>query len=188
MLATGAVQDARQACRELEEIAESFDTGVPGAIAAQACGAVDLAEGDAQAALGALRRAFEVWQRIEAPYPAARVRELIGLACRALGDNDSARLELGAARATFERLGATPDLARIDQLMKGTRSEDSHGLTQRELQVLRLVAAGETNKMIASKLFLSEKTVDRHVSNIFAKLDVSSRAAATAFAYRNKLI
>lgn len=188
MLATGAVQDARQACRELEKIAESFDTGVPGAIAAQACGAVDLVEGDAQAALGALRRAFEVWQRIEAPYPAARARELIGLACRALGDNDSARLELGAAKSTFERLGATPDLARIDQLMKGTRSEDSHGLTQRELQVLRLVAAGETNKMIASKLFLSEKTVDRHVSNIFAKLDVPSRAAATAFAYRNKLI
>jgi DNA-binding CsgD family transcriptional regulator len=188
MLATGAVQDARQACRELEEIAESFDTGVPGAIAAQACGAVDLAEGEAQTALGAMRWAFEVWQRIEAPYPAARVRELIGLACRALGDNDSAELELGAARSTFERLGATPDLARINQLLKGARCEDSHGLTQRELQVLRLVAAGETNKMIASKLSLSEKTVDRHVSNIFAKLDVPSRAAATAYAYRNKLI
>ncbi len=188
MLAAGDVQDARNACRELEEIAASFDTGVPGAIAAQARGAVDLAEGDAQAALGSLRRAFEVWQRIEAPYAAARVRALIGLACRALGDEDSAGLELAAARSAFERLRATPDLTRIEALMKGTPAEDTCGLTARELQVLRLVAAGETNKVIAGKLFLSERTVDRHVSNIFTKLDVPSRAAATAFAYRRKLI
>jgi DNA-binding CsgD family transcriptional regulator/tetratricopeptide (TPR) repeat protein len=188
MLAVGDVRDARNACRELDEIAASFDTGVPGAVAAQACGAVDLAEGNAQAALGSLRCAFEVWQRIEAPYPAARVRVVIGLACRALGDEDGAGLELAAARSTFEQLGATADLARIEALMKGTPAEDNHGLTPRELQVLRLVAAGETNKVIASKLFLSEKTVDRHVSNIFTKLDVPSRAAATGFAYRNKLI
>ena len=188
MLAAGDVQDARNACRELEDIARSFDTGVPGAIAAQACGAVDLAEGDAQAALGSLRRAFEVWQRIEAPYAAARVRVLIGLACRALGDEDGAGLEIDAARSVFERLGATPDVARIDSLMKGTASGHAHGLTPRELQVLRLVATGETNKAIAGKLSLSEKTIDRHVSNIFAKLDVSSRAAATAFAYQHKLI
>ncbi|HEY6992734.1 MAG TPA: LuxR C-terminal-related transcriptional regulator [Xanthobacteraceae bacterium] len=188
MLAAGDVQDARNACRELEEIAASFDTGVPGAIAAQACGAVDLAEGDAQAALGSLRRAFEVWQRIEAPYAAARVRVLIGLACRALGDEDGAGMELALARSAFERLGAAPDVAQIGRLMEGTPSEDTHGLTLRELQVLRLVAAGETNKVIAGKLCLSEKTVDRHVSNIFTKLGVSSRAAATAFAYRHKLI
>jgi len=188
MLAAGDVQDARNACRELEEIAASFDTGVPGAIAAQARGAVELAEGDAQAALRSLRRAFEVWHRIEAPYAAARVRVLIGLACRALSDEDSAGLELAAARSAFERLRATPDLARIEALMKVTQSADACGLTARELQVLRLVAAGETNKVIAGKLFLSEKTVDRHVSNIFTKLDVPSRAAATAFAYRHKLI
>ena len=188
MLAAGDVQDARNACRELEEIARSFDTGVPGAIAAQACGAVELAEGNAQAALGSLRRAFEVWQRIEAPYAAARVRVLIGLACRALGDEDGAGLEIDAARSVFERLGATPDLARIDSLMKGAPSGHAHGLTPRELQVLRLVATGETNKAIAGKLSLSEKTIDRHVSNIFTKLDVSSRAAATAFAYQHKLI
>ena len=115
MLATGDLQDARNACSELDEIAASFNTGVPGAIAAQACGAVDLAEGDAQAALGSLRPAFEVWQRIEAPYAAARVRELIGLACRALGDEDGAGLDLAAARSAFERLGAGPDLARIDR-------------------------------------------------------------------------
>jgi DNA-binding CsgD family transcriptional regulator len=187
MLAAGDVQDARNACRELEDIARSLDTGVPGAIAAQACGAVDLAEGNAQAALGSLRRAFEVWQRIEAPYAAARVRVLIGLACRALGDEDGAGLEIDAARSIFERLGATPDVARIDALMKRTPSGHAYGLTPRELQVLRLIATGETNKAIAGKLSLSEKTVDRHVSNIFAKLDVSSRAAATAFAYQHNL-
>jgi DNA-binding CsgD family transcriptional regulator len=188
MLAAGHAQDAHNACRELEEIAASFDTGVPGAIAAQARGAVDLAEGDAQAALGSLRRAFEVWQRIEAPYLAACVRVLIGLACRALGDEDGVGLELAAARSAFERLSAAPDLARIDALMKGAPSGRTHGLTPRELQVLRLLAAGETNKVIADKLCLSEKTIDRHVSNVFTKLDVSSRAAATAFAYRHKLI
>jgi DNA-binding CsgD family transcriptional regulator/tetratricopeptide (TPR) repeat protein len=187
-LAVGHVQDARDACRELEEIAQSFDTGVLGAIAAQACGAVRLAEGDAQAALGSLRRAFEVWQRIEAPYPAARVRVLIGLACRTLGDEDGAGLEIDAARYAFARLGARPDLARLDSLMSGSLSGHSNGLTPRELQVLRMVAAGETNKTIAGKLSLSEKTIDRHVSNIFTKLGVSSRAAATAFACRHNLI
>ena len=188
MLAAGDVQDARDACRELEDIARSFDTGVPSAIAAQACGAVDLAEGNAQAALGSLRRAFDVWQRIEAPYAAARVRMLIGLACRDLGDEDGAALEIDAARSIFERLGATPDVARIESLMKATPSGHAHGLTPRELQVLRLIATGGTNKAIAGKLSVSEKTVDRHVINIFAKLDVSSRAAATAFAYQHKLV
>jgi DNA-binding CsgD family transcriptional regulator/tetratricopeptide (TPR) repeat protein len=188
MLAADEHQDARNACRELEEIAATFDTGVPGAIAAQARGAVDLAEGDARSALGSLRRAFEVWQRIEAPYAAARVRVLIGLACRALGDEDGAGLELAAARSAFERLGATPDLARTDLLMKVGASGHTHRLTPRELEVLRLVATGETNRAIAGRLHLSEKTVDRHVSNIFGKLDVSSRAAATAFAYRHELI
>ena len=149
VLAAGDVEDARDACRELEDIARSFDTGVPDAIAAQARGAVDLAEGDAQAALVSLRRAFEVWQRIEAPYAAARVRVLIGLACRALGDEDGAGLEIGAARSVFERLGATPDIARINALTKGA-SVAMHRLTPRELEVLRLVAAGETNKAIAA--------------------------------------
>jgi DNA-binding CsgD family transcriptional regulator len=187
-LAAGDVEDARNTCRELEEIARSFDTGVPDAIAAQARGAVALAEGDAQAALGSLRRAFEVWQRIEAPYAAARVRVLVGLACRALGDEDGAALEIDAARSVFERLGATPDLARLNSLINAAPAGHAHRLTPRELQVLRLVAAGKTNKAIAGKLSLSGKTVDRHVSNIFTKLDVPSRAAATAFAYRHRLV
>jgi DNA-binding CsgD family transcriptional regulator len=188
MLAAGDIPDARNACRELEDIALRLDTGVPGAIAAQACGAVDLAEGNAQAALGSLRRAFEVWQRIEAPYAAARVRVLVGLACRALGDEDGAGLQIDAAKAVFERLGAAPDLARIDQLIKGAPSGHAHGLTPRELQVLRLVAAGDTNKAIAVELSLSARTIERHLSNIFTKLDLSTRAAATAWAYEHDLI
>jgi DNA-binding CsgD family transcriptional regulator len=187
-LVAGDVAGASDACRELEEIARTVDTGAPAALAAQARGAVELAEGDASSALAALRRAFETWQRIEAPYAAARVRLLIGLACRALGDEDGASLEIDAARAAFEALGAVPDLARLNALAKSASPREAHGLTPRELQVLRLIAAGKTNKAIAGKLALSEKTVDRHASNIFAKLDVSSRTAATAFAWRHKLM
>lgn len=157
-------------------------------MAAQARGAVELTEGDAQAALGSLRRAFEVWRQIEAPYEAARVRVLLGLACCALGDDDGGRLELDAARAVFEQLGAAPDLARVDALIRGATPTCARGLSARELQVLRLVATGKTNKLIAAELFVSEKTIDRHMSNIFTKLNVPSRAAATAYAYENKLI
>jgi len=188
MLAMGEVQEAREACRELEEVAESFDTDVLGAMAAHARGTVDLAEGDAETALGSLRRAGQVWQRIEAPYLGARVRVLVGLACRALGDDDGAALEMEAARVVFEELGAAPDLAGIDSFTQGTAAAPPGGLTPRELQVLRLVSAGKTNKAIAAELSLSEKTVERHLSNIFAKLDVPSRAGATAYAYKHKLI
>jgi DNA-binding CsgD family transcriptional regulator len=188
MLAAGDVEDARNACRELEDIARSFDTGVPDAIAAQARGAVELAAGDARVALGSLRRAFEVWQRIQAPYAAARVRVLIGLACRALGDEDGADLEFDAARSTFERLGATPDLARIDSLTQDVASNNMHRLTPREVQVLRLVSAGKTNAAIAAELSLSARTIERHLSNIFTKLDLSTRTAATAWAYEHGLI
>jgi ATP/maltotriose-dependent transcriptional regulator MalT len=187
-LAAGDVEGARTVCGELEEMAASFDTAVLAAMAAYARGSIELAEGDARAALGSLRRAFEVWQQIEAPYVTARVRVLVGLACRALGDRDGCRLELEAARTVFQQLGAAPDLARIDSLARGATPGRPHGLTPRELQVLRLVAAGKTNKAIAAELFLSEKTVDRHVSNILTKLDVPSRAAATAHAYQHELI
>jgi DNA-binding CsgD family transcriptional regulator len=187
MLAAGDVQDARKASEELEDIAEGFDTEVPGALAAQARGAVELAEGNIQAALGSLRRAFEVWRRIEAPYAAARVRVLIGLACRALGDEDGAGMEISAARSIFADLGAAPDQARTDLLMKVAALSNNHPLTPRELQVLRLVAAGKTNAAVAAELFLSERTVDRHLSNIFTKLDLSTRMAAAAWAYKKGL-
>ncbi|MGH7265357.1 MAG: response regulator transcription factor, partial [Candidatus Rokuibacteriota bacterium] len=109
-------------------------------------------------------------------------------ACRALGDEDGGALELGAARAVFERLGAAADVARVDALTSPAPPGRLHGLTRRELQVLRLVATGKTNKAIAAELRLSEKTVDRHVSNIFTKLDVPTRTAATAYAYEHKLV
>ncbi len=188
MLTVGDVQEAHSACRELGEISVRYDRGMLGAKAAHAKGAVDLAEGDARAALLSLRRAWQVWQELEAPYESARVRVLLGLTCRALGDDDTAALELEAARDIFAQLGAVPDLARVDSLTRRAPAVDAHGLTPRELQVLRLVATGETNKAIAAELVLSERTVDRHVSHIFTKLGVSSRAAATAYAYEHQLV
>jgi DNA-binding CsgD family transcriptional regulator len=188
MLAAGEHLDARRACDELEQMRESFDAGVLSAIVAHARGAVELAEGALHAALGSLRHAWQVWHDAEAPYMSARVRVLLGLTCRALGDHDGAELELRAARAAFEQLGAAPDVARIDALTSAPPVAAPHKLTARELQVLRMIATGKTNKAIAAGLCLSEKTVDRHVSNILTKLDVPSRAAATAHAYERKLI
>ena len=175
MLAIGDVQEARSACRDLSELAAGFQSGMLGAMAAHARGAVDLADGDVRAALVALRHARQVWQELEVPYEAARVRVLLGLACRELGDDDTAALELEAARGDFANLGAAPDLARVDALTRRASSIDAHGLTPREHEVLRLIAAGKTNKAIAAELVLSERTVDRHVSNIFTKLGLSSR-------------
>jgi DNA-binding CsgD family transcriptional regulator len=184
LVAVGDLDEAEAGCRELEEIATSFDSEILDAIAAHARGAVDLARGDAATAIVPLRSAFAVWNRFGAPYLATRLRVLIGLACRALGDEDGFAFELDAARTTFAELGAKPDLARLD-LLKGDAQTT---LTPRELEVLRLVATGKTNKAIAGDLSLSEKTIDRHVSNIFVKLDVPSRAAATAYAYEHKLV
>ena len=189
MLAVGDLQAARDAAGELAEIAERYDTLALRAVADHARGAVLLAEGDARAAVVALRGAWQAWQELEAPYEAARVRVLVGLGCRALGDEEAAAMELEAARTVFAQLGAAPDLARLEALGRpGGRLRKAHGLTERELQVLRLVATGTTNHAIASQLFVAEKTVDRHVSNIFTKLGVSSRAAATAYAYQHRLL
>jgi DNA-binding NarL/FixJ family response regulator len=188
MLAVGDTEAGRRACRELEKIAENYASQVLRAMVAHARGAVELADGDARAALVALRHALQAWQAFEAPYDAARVRVLVGLACRALGDDDAAELELDAARGAFAELGAAPDLTRIDSLAAHAGSRDTHGLTPRELEVLRLVAAGKSNREIASALVISEHTVARHVQNIFAKLRVSSRTAAGAFAFEHDLV
>jgi DNA-binding CsgD family transcriptional regulator len=187
-LAVGDVASAREACARLDEIAARFATEVLGALAAHGRGRIHLAERDAQAALGPLRRAFWVWQKVGAPYLAARVRVDLARACQALGDGEGARMELEVARAVFEELGAGPDVAALGTLPGAPAAKPPHGLTQRELQVLRLVAAGQTNKLIARQLFLSEKTIDRHVSNIFVKVNVGSRAAATAWAYEHHLV
>jgi ATP/maltotriose-dependent transcriptional regulator MalT len=185
MLASGDAGEARNACLELAEIAARSESTMLRAIAAHARGAVDLAGGDAHGALGALRNARQWWQELDAPYEVGRVRVLIGQACRALGDDDTAALELDAARAVFEELHASPDLARLDAL---DAPRDTHGLSARELEVLRLVAAGKTNREIAAALVVSEHTVARHVQNIFAKLRVSSRTAAGAFAFEHDLV
>jgi DNA-binding CsgD family transcriptional regulator len=187
-LASGDLSGARRACAELEEIAAQHDTAMLRAQAGHARGAIDLAAEDAQDALVVLRRARKLWQELEAPHEGAQTRVLIAQACRSLGDDETAALELEAARTVFERLGAAPDLARVDALTGAGASADTGGLTPRELQVLRLLAAGQSNKAIAEELVLSKRTVDRHVSNIFTKIEVSSRAAATAFAYEHQLV
>jgi DNA-binding CsgD family transcriptional regulator len=188
MVAGGDLESARDACRELGESAERFQTTVLKAMAHQAAGAVALAAGEFQIALPALTRAFELWVQVKAPYLATRTRELIGLTCRNLGDEEGATLELVAAREAFEELGAAPDVARIDTVVSIASAARSSGLTRRELEVLRLVAVGKANKVVAAELRLSEKTIDRHLSNIFNKLGVSSRTAAAAWAHRHGLI
>lgn len=187
LLAAHDRHGARIACDELDAIAEQCDADAPRAMAAHARGALELADGDPRAALAPLRRAFAAWHALDIPYEVARVRVLSGLACRALGDHDAADLELATAREVFEALGARADLARLDA-RAAPPATTAHPLSARELEVLRLVAAGKTNKEIANVLFVSERTIDRHVSNILTKLDVPSRAAATAYAITHHLI
>ena len=188
LCAAGDIAAARTAAGELSEAAAGLDSPLLRAQAGQALGEVLLVGGDARAALGRLRSAWAAWQALEVSYEAARVRVLIGLACRRLGDEDTAEMELDAARWIFEDLGASHDLARTQALSATTASKPPGPLTARELEVLQLVATGKTNRAIAAELFLSEKTVARHLSNIFGKLDLSSRAAATAFAYEHDLV
>jgi DNA-binding CsgD family transcriptional regulator len=187
-LTEGSTDQAREACGEIEQSSKGRRSELLDALAAHSRGALELAEGKPDAALGTLRRAFEAWRRLEVPYEAARVRVLIAKACRILGDEEAAALELDAARRAFLELRAAPELARMDALARGIASGSEHGLTRRELEVLRHVAAGRSNKAIARDLALSNRTVDRHLSNIFNKIAVSSRSAATAYAYRNRLI
>ena len=188
MLAAGRLDEAREASRELERRIDPEACAALAAALAHAQGAVQFAGGNPEAALRALRRATRTWQELDAPYEVARARELAGLACRALGDEEGAALELEAATVTYQGLRAAPDLARLDALAPGPTAKDAHGLTERELEVLRHVAAGQTNKAIAADLVLSVRTVDRHVSNIFAKLGVSSRAGAASFAHEHRLV
>jgi DNA-binding CsgD family transcriptional regulator len=187
MLAAGDLPAARLAADELAQIGHDLQTPYLLAAAAQAAGAVLLADGDGRGAVAALRRAWTLWQQVEAPYQAAQTRVLIGLACRQLDDHDGAALELDAAGWVFGQLGAATDLRRLARL--AVRAAPAAGrLTPRETQVLRLIAAGKTNRAIAADLFLSEKTVARHVSNILTKLDLPSRSAATAYAYEHDLL
>jgi DNA-binding CsgD family transcriptional regulator len=182
----GDLSRAREALDEELELAAMVGTPYLAALAAHARGTVLLAEGDAQASLPVLRRAWSLWQQLDAPYEAARTRVRVSQACRVIGDTDAAVMELDAARTAFEQLGARADLVALNRATPAGR--DSAALSGREQEVLVLVARGRSNREIATALFLSERTVARHLSNIFVKIGVGSRAAATAYAYEHRLL
>lgn len=187
-LAAGDVASARGVADELRELSASSGMLLLRAIADQAEACVLLAEGDARAAGPVARAAWRAWRDLDAPYEAARCRVLTARAYRLLGDLDGAAMEIDAARSAFLELGAGPDLNDRELLPAAESTSTPAGLTGREVEVLRLVAAGKSNRVIAGDLYLSDKTVARHLSNIFAKLGVSSRSAATAFAYEHHLV
>lgn len=187
LLAEGDVPASRIAAEELHRMAEALGAPMLAAYASHATGAVLLAEGSPSAALPHLRRAWAEWQDLDVPYEAAHARAVLALAYGALGDSDNAAMELDAALWVFRKLGAKPDVVRIEARLS-TRPELAGGLSAREIEVLRLVATGKSNRVIADELIVSERTIDRHVSNIFSKLGLSSRAAATAYAYEHNLV
>ncbi|MEA2974092.1 MAG: hypothetical protein QOG82_2550 [Actinomycetota bacterium] len=181
-VAMGDLGGARTSADELEAVAAHYDSPALRAGAASSRGRLQLAEGDPHAACATLNRALRLWQDLDVPYEAATVRLLLGEACRGAGDEDGAKASFGAAARLFERVGAVLDAKRIDDALRAPTALPA-GLTDREGEVLRLVAAGLSNKQIAARLYLSDKTVARHLSNIFLKIGVSTRSAATAFAF-----
>jgi DNA-binding CsgD family transcriptional regulator len=187
-LAARDLDVARSAVTEMALIAEVYDTAAVQAELVGARGAVALAEGDAATALPLLRSAAQSWREMDAPYAVATLSVLIGMGCRSMGDEEAAQLEFGSARDTFARLGARPDLRRVETLLKPPQPVGSHGLSAREIEVLRLIAAGKTNHAIATELFLSERTVHRHVTNIFDKLGVRSRTAAASYGIQHHIV
>jgi DNA-binding CsgD family transcriptional regulator len=188
LTAAGDLAGARGAAEELARLAIDRPAPFLRAAAAHAGGVAALAAGHAAGAVGALRDAWAAWQEVNAPYEIAQVRAWLGLAYRTLGDEDGAQLEFDAAQQIFEQLGAAFPSPRIAELLAAPAPAAAGGLTGREVEVLRLVAAGKTNRAIAASLAISEKTVARHLSNIFTKLDLPSRTAATAYAYEHKLV
>jgi DNA-binding NarL/FixJ family response regulator len=183
-LASGDLACASKASAHLDAVAAASDAAFLRACAAMARGQIALSSGKPQEALGTLRSALDGFNATGSPYDVARCRVAIAHACDALGDRETARLEREAARATFTSLQARPDL----DLLDGARTSDRHSLTRREVEILQLLATGATNRGIAEELVLSEKTVARHVANIFTKLDVSNRATATAWAHQHGLV
>jgi ATP/maltotriose-dependent transcriptional regulator MalT len=188
-LAANDLESARIACQELASISERMNFPFVRALLARNAGALLLADNNPQAALTELERSRALWQELQVPYEAARVRCLMARAYRKLGDNDSAAIASAEAQKTFETLGASIDLACLREEMQRTcRTDIAGSLTKREIEVLRLVAAGKTNRAIAAALEISEKTVARHLSNIFTKLNLDSRTAATVYALEQKLL
>ena len=187
-LAAGDAAAAREAADELTAVALVDAVPMVRALAARSDAAVRIEEGDAEGALDQSRAAWRLLQELDMPYEAARCRMLTARAWRALADEDSASMDLEAARAVFVELGAVPDVLAVDALSRRAPGAHPTPLTPREIEVVRLVAEGKTNRTIAGELYVSEKTVDRHLSNVFTKLGISSRAAATAYAYEHALI
>jgi DNA-binding CsgD family transcriptional regulator len=189
LLAARDLDNARAATGELTDIANRIGARLLHAAAAHATGAVRLAQDDVGGASTALRQAWEIWRDLEMPYEEAHTCLLLAAVCEKRGDEDGRRLELETARRLFTQLAAEPCLARIAEQSEPAFSHRRVGsLSEREAQVLRLLAAGKTNRGIADELFISEKTVARHVSNIFDKLGVSSRTGATAWAFQHNLV
>jgi DNA-binding CsgD family transcriptional regulator len=188
LLAAEDFAAARAASAELSEIALTFGAPLLAAASEHAAGAVLLAEGDIEAASTSLRQACDIWRELETPYEEAQTCLLLAAICERRGDQDSRRLELETARRLFKQLDAVQYLARIAEQSERASHQRIGSLSERETQVLRLLAAGKTNRAIADELFISEKTVARHVSNIFDKLGVSSRSGATAWAFQHNLI
>ncbi|MDX6233225.1 MAG: hypothetical protein QOH68_2229 [Nocardioidaceae bacterium] len=186
LVAVDALDEARAVAAELDRVATAAGSVAMLALSAYASGAVELASGDASGALPYLRKSRQLWARVECPYEVARVRLLTGRALTALGDEGSAHQDLESARAAFLALGAAPMVDEAVRLLEPARLPG--GLTAREVEILRLVASGRGNPQIAADLTLSEKTVARHLSNIFTKLDVGSRTAAAAYAYEQGLV
>jgi ATP/maltotriose-dependent transcriptional regulator MalT len=183
LLAAGDLEGAGVAADELSQIARVVDASLLAGMSAHATAAVLLAQGGTAGAGTSLREAWDIWRDLEMPYEEAQTCLLLAAVCERRGDEDGRRLELDTARKLFQRLNAEAPLARMTE-----PSRRAGPLSERELQVLHLLAAGKTNRAIAEDLFISEKTVARHVSNIFDKLGVSSRSAATAWAYQHNLI
>lgn len=188
MIATRRTEEALDAATELEDIANEFNAAYLYAMSAHCRATALLANGDSGLALDHAQKSLSLWRTMDLPYETACTRELKGQIYMELKDQDNADASLAAARWIFEQLNAKPDLQRIDRLLKRKRNPSTHSLTLREIQVLRRVASGKTNKSIADELFISERTVDRHVSNIFNKIGVSSRVEATTFALRHKML
>ena len=158
------------------------------ALVHRATAALHIARDQPAEALAEARAAEKLLAQYTSPYDSAQVKTLLGRACELMGDHRTAEIELSAARKIFEELGATPELAMLGAGELGKPGEPAqHDLTEREAEVTKLVASGMTNMMIADELVISEKTVARHLSNIFTKLDISSRAALTAYAYEHGL-
>lgn len=186
-LAQGGVEAAAASADALDRLAGVMGSGLLRAMADLATGAVTLGRGAPEAALPLLRSACAIFRELSCPYEAAEAQVLVGTAARELGDLATAELELDAARATFARLGADPDVAGVDAL-RAVETGGRDGLTAREVEVLRRVAKGRSNRQVATELVISEHTVARHVANIFGKLGVTSRSAATSYAYEHGLV